>query len=137
MLYDETTKRAAIYACSVIQSQTARNDASQQQINGCTEYIMQQGYFLRSTNIYQDIVTNIHDENRPQFVLLREAMKRHEIQVVVVYGFNRVAPKIALIETFLVEADQLGIAIESALEPLSGIEFMKRRSRVRDTEDNA
>jgi site-specific DNA recombinase len=110
-------KRAAIYARTATVKKEHEHNSLAGQIDGCTEYIMKQGYLLSQDHIYEEVFTGLQYEDRPAFTRLREAMKRHEIDVVIVYTLDRIARNMALVEAFIAEAESFGIKIESALEP--------------------
>ena len=115
-MFDET-KRAAIYARTTTVKAQHDMHSSTGQVAGCTEYIMKQGYLLSQEHIYIDVSTGAISDDRPAFSRLRQAIARHEIDVVVVYSLDRIAQNMAQIEAFVVETESQGVAIEAALEP--------------------
>ena len=109
--------RAAIYArTATVKAQNEKN-VSTGQVAGCTEYIMKQGYLSSQNHIYVDDATSAIFDERPALASLRQAIARHEIDVVVVYTLDRIASSMALIEEFVAETERSGVKIESALEP--------------------
>ena len=115
-MFDET-KQAAIYARTATVKAQHEMNSSTGQVAGCTEYIMKQGYLLSQEHIYIDVSTGTKVDERPAFSSLRQAIVRHEIDVVVVYTLDRIASNMAQIEAFVAETESLGVAIEAALEP--------------------
>lgn len=115
-MFDET-KRAAIYARTTTVKAQHDMNSSTGQVAGCTEYIMKQGYILSQEHIYIDVSIGTISGDTSAFTALRQAIARHEIDVVVVYSLDRIAQNMAQIEAFVVETESLGVTIEAALEP--------------------
>lgn len=111
-------KRAAIY-CRV--STTAQEDDGTSlgtQEERCHQYVTEHGYSLDDQHLYREVFTGVELWDRPQLTLLREAIRRREIDVVVAYAIDRLSRDPVHLGVILTEAEHAGVAVEFVSEPL-------------------
>ena len=109
-------RRAAIYTRSATYDQTDDSHLPVQ-LEVCREYCFEHGYTLQEKHIYQDIGSGSEYKARPQLTALKEAAGDHEIDVVVVYGYDRLSRNHLHLALIIGEIEQLGIDVESVSDP--------------------
>jgi site-specific DNA recombinase len=81
------TKRAAIY-CRVSTSKQEDNYSLGSQLSQCREHAERQGFSVAAGHIYQDVASGF-SLDRPQLTMLRAALRRGEIDTVIVNSWDR------------------------------------------------
>src|SRR5688572_25356024 len=111
---EPTTRRAALYprvsdpygdkkrAPSPERQQETPLD---QQESACRAYAIAHGFTVDEAHIYREAHTGIELWERPQLTRLREAIRRREIDVVIVYSIDRLSRDPVHLGVILSEAD--------------------------------
>lgn len=122
-----TTRRAALYPrVSDPYGDRKRQPATErhqetpldQQESACRAYAEQHGYTVDEAHIYREAHTGVELWERPQLTRLREAIRRREIDVVIVYSIDRLSRDPVHLGVILSEADHAGVAIEFVTEQI-------------------
>src|SRR3954470_1851225 len=111
----ESSKRAAIY-CRVSSSAQEDNSSLGTQEAGCRAYAEEQGW--TATSVYREVHSGAELFERPQLTQLRDAMKRHEFDVLLVYALDRLSRKQTHQGLILSEAEYAGVAWDSVTEDI-------------------
>lgn len=106
---------AAIYVRVSTSGQEDGTSLETQEI-ACRTYAAEQGYIV--TKVYREVYTGAELFDRPQLSALREAVRRHEIDVVLAHALDRLTRNQAHIGVILSEADYAGTAVELVTERL-------------------
>jgi site-specific DNA recombinase len=109
------TKRAAIY-CRVSTSEQGENSSLGTQEDLCRQYVAGHGWIV--DRVYQEVHTGAELFERPQLTLLREAMRRQEFDVLVVYALDRLSRKQTHQGLVLSEAEYAGVEWDSVTEDI-------------------
>jgi DNA invertase Pin-like site-specific DNA recombinase len=111
----EMNTRAATYCRTAVTSQFGGNfDLSFQE--ACTQdHCGKHDYIVVSA--ITEIGPGLRTEQRPGLAQLRDLMHEHEIDVIVVARFDRVARGLTDLTAFIREAEECGVRIESISEP--------------------
>src|SRR5947209_8157314 len=83
-------KRAAIYARTATVQEREPQLALATQIHDCVEYAANQGYLILEGLVYQETCSGL-SLNRPALTALREAAKRGEFDVLLVFTSDRIS----------------------------------------------
>jgi site-specific DNA recombinase len=78
----------------------------------------EQGYSVSPDQIYREVYTGVELWDRPQLTQLREAVRRHEVDVVIAYAIDRLARDPVHLGVIISEAEYADIAVEFVTEPL-------------------
>src|SRR5688572_24646295 len=89
-----------------------------QQESACRAYAEQHGHTVADQHIYREAHTGVELWERPKLTALREAIRRKEIDVVVVYSIDRLSRDPVHLGVLISEADHAGVAVEFVTEPL-------------------
>ncbi|GAC1343440.1 MAG: hypothetical protein NVSMB27_03420 [Ktedonobacteraceae bacterium] len=107
-------KKAVIYARTDTRKAEQEPDALSMQIDSSEQYCTSQGYSVVS--VLQEIVPGTILE-RVEFAKLRQAMREHQFEVIIVSSFDRISSEQAILQAFIVEAEGMGCGVESVTEP--------------------
>src|SRR5687767_11700304 len=83
-----SVQRAVIY-CRVSSTGQEDNSSLQTQEEQCRTYAAERGWSVVST--YREVHSGAELFERPQLTLLREAMRRHEFDVLLVHALDRLS----------------------------------------------
>jgi site-specific DNA recombinase len=108
---------AAIYV-RVSSNHQEDNYSLPSQEEACRRYAAEHGYQVDPTHVYREVHTGVELWERPQLTALREAVRRHKIQAVVVYAIDRLSRDQVHLGVILSEADHAGVAVLFVTEPL-------------------
>jgi site-specific DNA recombinase len=113
-------KRAAIYARSATTQEHEPNFQLASQIHECKEYAVSKGYEV--VEEYQEVSSGATIE-RPILKSLFEAAKEGKFDVLLIRDFARLARNSVLIHDLIRLFDEMGIEVESAIEPKDVIDL--------------
>ena len=113
---NQQVKRAAIYARNATIQERIPSYAMEAQVHECREYILNKGYQLVSGLVYTERA-NDTAVDRPGLSALREAAKRAEFAVLVVFDPDRLSRRPSHVTALLAELEQDGVKVESVSEP--------------------
>ena len=109
----QQTTRAAIYARVATASNISELD---DQIEECTKYCKNKGYLVEERHIYLDVGSGYHYKDAEDLVVLGEASKRGEFDVLVVYAFDHLVRMRSLVVALKEDLERLGVQVESVTE---------------------
>jgi DNA invertase Pin-like site-specific DNA recombinase len=104
------SKYAVIYARSATSQELGASYGLDAQVKACQEYCKQRGYVLR--DIYQETASGA-EFDRPMLNALRQAMRDHQFDVLIIWDFTRLVRKFVLQAVILRESYEAGVTIES------------------------
>lgn len=107
--------RAAIYTRVSTQVQEDGYSLDTQE-TGCRQHTDGHGYQV--ADIYREVFSGTELWERPQLTALREAIRRHEVDVVVAYAIDRLSRDPVHLGVLLSEAEHAGVSVEFVTEPL-------------------
>ena len=84
----------------------------------CRRYAAEHGYTVDEAHFYREVHTGVELRERPKLTALREAVRRHEVGIVIAYAIDRLARDPVHLGVVLSEADHAGVAVEFVTEPL-------------------
>jgi site-specific DNA recombinase len=110
--------RAAVYprVSTGPQEQDGTSLATQEE--RCRQYAAARGYAVAEVHVYREVHTGAELWRRPQLTRLREAIRRREIDVLVVFATDRLSRDPVHLGVILSEASHAGVAVEFVTEPL-------------------
>jgi site-specific DNA recombinase len=106
---------AAIY-CRVSTAGQEDGTSLETQEAACRAFAIDQGWVV--TEVYREVFTGAELFDRPQLGKLRDAIRRHEVDVVIAHALDRLTRNQAHLGVILSEADYAGVAIELVTERL-------------------
>src|SRR5919199_3636197 len=83
-----------------------------QQESACRQYAAEHGYAVLEEHVYREAHTGVELWERPKLTALREAIRRKEVDVVVVYSIDRLSRDPVHLGVILSEAEHAGVAVE-------------------------
>lgn len=107
--------RCAIY-CRVSSTEQQDNYSLPTQESACRQYAEERGWTV--TQAYRDVHTGVDLFERPQLTILREAMRRREFDVLLVYALDRLSRKQTHQGLILSEAEHAGVEWDSVTEDI-------------------
>lgn len=113
-------KRAAIY-CRVSSSQQEEDGtslATQDAKNRA--YAEKSGYTVDPKDVYLEVFSGVELWRRPKLQVLRESIRRREIDVVVAYAIDRLTRDAVHLGVLISEAEHDGVDVEFVSETLDG-----------------
>jgi site-specific DNA recombinase len=115
---DTRILRAALYVrvSSVGQEQDGTSLETQEE--RCRAHAEKHGYAIGEAHVYREVFTGTELWERPKLTALREAIRRHEIDLVIVYAIDRLARDPVHLGVILSEAEHVGVEVEFVTEPL-------------------
>jgi site-specific DNA recombinase len=111
-------KRAALYPRVSSKGQEEDGTSLESQEQRCRYYAASKGYVVDDQHVYREVHTGTELWERPKLTALREAIRRREIDVLVVYAIDRLSRDPVHLGVLLTEADHAGVAVEFVSEPL-------------------
>lgn len=105
-------KRAAIYARVSTEIQEEEGTSLISQVQDCRSYCADRGYIVNEMHIYRDVHTGAEYRERPHLTQMREAMRRKEFDVIVVYTIDRLSRVQVHLAVLIDEAQYSGVSIE-------------------------
>jgi site-specific DNA recombinase len=117
-LTQQLPRRAAIYVRVSSANQEEGGTSLGTQEAACREHAAGCNCAVNEGNVYRDVHTGTELWERPQLTRLREAIRRREIDVVIVHAIDRLARDPVHLGVILTEADHAGVAVEFVTEPL-------------------
>lgn len=108
-------KRCVVY-CRVSSTGQEDNSSLQTQEADCRAYAEQHGWTV--AQVYREVHTGRDLFERPQLTLLREAMRRREFDVLLVWALDRLSRKQTHQGLILSEAEYAGVEWDSATEDI-------------------
>jgi site-specific DNA recombinase len=82
----------------------------------CRAYAAEHGYDV--VQVFREVYTGVELWDRPQLSALREAVRRHDVDVVVAYAIDRLSRDPVHLGVLLSEADHAGVQVVFVSEPL-------------------
>ncbi|MDQ3692990.1 MAG: recombinase family protein [Chloroflexota bacterium] len=92
------------------------NSSLETQEAGCRTYAVNRGWTV--TGVFREVHSGAELFERPQLTLLRDAMRRHEFDVLLVYALDRLSRKQTHQGLILSEAEHAGVEWNSATEDI-------------------
>ena len=113
----QPSKRAAIYK-RVSDPKQATGYSLDTQENACREYAQAHGYQVLEAHVYTEMHTGVELWERPELTRLREAIRRHELDVLICHDIDRFGRDPAHQIIVLQEAQHYEVEVEFVLTPL-------------------
>jgi site-specific DNA recombinase len=107
--------QAVIY-CRVSSSQQEDNSSLQTQEERCRAYAAEKGWSVYA--VYREVHSGAELFERPQLTRLRESMRQHEFDVLLVYALDRLSRKQTHQGLILSEAEHAGVQWDSVTEDI-------------------
>lgn len=108
-------KTAAIYV-RVSSAGQEDNYSLQTQEDACRRYAGEHGYGV--AGVYREVYSGVELWDRPQLTILRDAVRRRDVDVVIAYGIDRLSRDPVHLGVILTEAEHAGADVEFVTEPL-------------------
>src|SRR5688500_5260423 len=115
---ESSTRRAALYVRVSTGTQGEDGTSLETQEQRCRAYAAQRGYVVADVHFYREIHTGTELWQRPQLTTLREAIRRREVDVLIVYAIDRLARDPIHLGMIVSEAEHANVAVEFVSEPL-------------------
>jgi site-specific DNA recombinase len=109
---------AAIYSRVSTSKQEDGGTSLATQEAACRAYVAARGDVVDPAHVYIEVHTGVELWQRPALTRLREAIRRHELDVVVVYAIDRLSRDPVHLGVLLTEAEQHHVRVEFVTEPL-------------------
>lgn len=106
------TKRAAIYARVSTEIQEDEGTSLFTQVEDCRRYCNEQHYVVNEQHIYKDVHTGSEYRERPELTRLREALRKREFDVVIIWAIDRLSRVQVHLAVLIDEAQFYGASIE-------------------------
>lgn len=107
--------RAAVYCRAAVGSQIGGNFGLSVQEFRLRDYCEEHDYTVVSS--IMEVGLGLRTKQRPGLIQLRDLMHGHEIDLIVVARFDRIAREMEDLTAFVHEAEECGVRIESLSEP--------------------
>jgi site-specific DNA recombinase len=117
LVIEQTPRRTALYM-RVSTDRQEDGSSLQTQEEGCRRVALERGYVVDEEQVYRETFSGIHLWERPQLTALREAIRQHLIDVVLVHSIDRLARNPVHLGVVLSEAEYRGVEIVFVTEPL-------------------
>ena len=108
--------RAAIYVRVSTRGQDDQGTSSETQEAACRAYAAEHGYEVAA--VYREVHTGAELWERPQLTTLREAVRRREVDAVIVHAIDRLSRDPVHLGVVLSEAQHAGVSVPFVTEPL-------------------
>ncbi|HVC33215.1 MAG TPA: recombinase family protein [Chloroflexota bacterium] len=109
-------RRAAIYCRVSTGKQEEDGTSLQTQEERCRQYVAEHAYTLNDAQVYREVHTGAEIWEREQLTRLRQAIRDHDINVVVAYALDRVSRNQNHIGILVDELERAGVALELVTE---------------------
>ena len=110
--------RAAIYCRVSTGKQEEEGTSLETQEVGCRAHAGEHRYCVAEACVYREAHTGVELWERKELTRLRDAIRRREIDVLVVYAIDRLARDPVHLGVLLTEAEHHGVRVEFVTEPL-------------------
>ncbi len=110
--------RAAIYTRVSTAGQEEDGSSLGTQEARCRQYAAERGYTVEEAHVYRETHSGLELWQRRQLTTLREAVRRHEVEVVVAYAIDRLSRDPVHLGVIISEAEYAGVPVEFVTEPL-------------------
>ncbi len=109
--------RAAIYSRVSTDKQEDEGTSLETQEAGCIRHCQAKGYSIVTSLVIKEVFTGTVYRERPLLTKLREAVRNHEIDVLVIYAYDRLSRDPVHLGVLMDEFDHENIVLESVTEP--------------------
>ena len=109
---------AALYLRVSTRGQEEEGTSLETQEAADRRHAAEHGYRVDEGHVYREVYTGVELWERPQLTRLREAIRRREVDAVIVYAIDRLARDPVHLGVILSEAEHAGVAVEFVTEPL-------------------
>jgi len=109
-------KRTAIYSRVSTGAQEREGTSLTSQEERCRLHASEQGYSVDEANVYREAHTGAELWERPKLTALREAVKRGEVEAVIVYAVDRLSRKQTQLATIIGEFEDRGVLVRFVTE---------------------
>jgi len=117
VMQSERTPTAAIYIrVSTVAQEDDYSLGTQEQ--ACRTRAAEDGAGIAEPHVEREVHTGIELWERPALTALREAIRRHDVDVLYVYAIDRLARDPVHLGVILSEADHAGVEVRFVSEPL-------------------
>lgn len=110
--------RAAIYTRVSTADQEQEGTSLDTQLDACGQFAMDRALVVDDAYVYREVYTGTELWQSPRLTQLRQAMRAHEIQVVVAYAIDRLSSDPVHLGVVLTEAEHAGVEVFFVTEPL-------------------
>ncbi|MBA2450305.1 MAG: recombinase family protein [Chloroflexi bacterium] len=114
----DTRPRAAVYVRVSSRTQEEEGTSLVTQEAACRRYAAEHGYTVAEDQVYREVFTGVELWERSVLQRLREAIRRHDVDVAIVHAIDRLARDPVHLGVILTEADHAGVPVEFVSEPL-------------------
>lgn len=111
-------RRAAIYTRVSTLGQEEEGSSLDTQLEACVRHAVEKGYAVDDAHIYREVYTGTELWARPRLTVLRDAIRDHQVDVLVAYAIDRLSRDPVHLGVLLSEAEHAGVEVFFVTEPL-------------------
>jgi DNA invertase Pin-like site-specific DNA recombinase len=112
------TKRTAIYPRVSTGHQEHDGTSLASQEEQCRRFAAQRGYVVDESRVHRGVHTGTELWEWPQLSRLREAVRSHDIDVIIAYAIDLLSRDPVHLGVLISEADHHGVSVDFVTEPL-------------------
>ncbi len=114
----QSQRRAAIYVRVSTTGQEEDGTSLETQETACRGYAAERGHVVDEGHVYRDVHSGVELWERRELQRLREAIRRHSVEVVIAYAIDRLARDPVHLGVIITEAEHAGVDVLFVTEPL-------------------